>query len=57
MTKFEKGVIIAELLSDDFEMVGEEMPVTTDAFAINKKAKELIENNPDLVEKLLEDNK
>ena len=54
MTKFKKYVNVAELLSDDFEMVGEAMPLTTDAVEFNKhslkdldKVLDQIELDPD----------
>ncbi len=36
MTKFIKGFKVAELLSDEFEMIGEAMPLGNDAVQFNK---------------------
>ena len=36
MSQFMKQIIEPELLSADFEMVGEAMPLTTDAVEFNK---------------------
>ena len=36
LTNFENTAIIAELLSDDYEMIGEAMPLTTNAVKLNK---------------------
>lgn len=54
MTNFEKTAIIAELISDDYEMTGEAMPLQTDAVEFNKRSlaelddvlDEIIERNP-----------
>lgn len=60
MTKFEKTAIIAELISDDFEMIGEAMPLQTDAVEFNKRSlaelddvlDEIIERNPEWMARL-----
>ena len=60
MTKFEKSAIIAELISDDFEMTGEAMPLQTDAVEFNKRSlaelddvlDEIIETNPEWMARL-----
>ncbi len=60
MTKFEKSAIIAELISDDFEMIGEAMPLQTDAVEFNKRSlaelddvlDEIIETNPEWMARL-----
>jgi hypothetical protein len=52
--KFEKGFVIAELLSEDFEMIGEEMPVTTVAEEYNKKARDFIRKYPEAAKQLVE---
>ncbi len=68
MTKFEKSAIIAELISDDFEMIGEAMPLQTDAVEFNKRSlaelddvlDEIIETNPEWMarlEQIIEANK
>lgn len=36
MTNFKNTAIIAELLSNDYEMIGEAMPLKTDAVKFNK---------------------
>lgn len=35
---FKKQKVIAELLSDDFEMIGDAMPLSTDAVDLNRKS-------------------
>jgi hypothetical protein len=35
---FVKQTVTAELLSDDFEMIGKAMPLSTDAVKLNKKS-------------------
>tara|TARA_B100000497_G_scaffold92448_1_gene103292 strand:- start:223 stop:429 length:207 start_codon:yes stop_codon:yes gene_type:complete len=68
LTKFEKSAIIAELISDDFEMIGEAMPLQTDAVEFNKRSlaelddvlDEIIETNPEWMarlEQIIEANK
>ena len=60
MTKFENSAIIAELISDDFEMIGEAMPLQTDAVEFNKRSlaelddvlDEIIETNPEWMARL-----
>ena len=60
MTEFEKRPIIPELISDDLEMIGEEMPLQTDTIELNKRSlaelddvlDEIIERNPELKAKL-----
>ena len=60
MTKFEKSAIIAELISDKFEMTGEAMPLQTDAVEFNKRSlaelddvlDEISESNPEWMARL-----
>ena len=67
MTKFKKGINVAELISDDFEMVGEAMPLTIDAVEFNRhslkdlnKVLDQIEIDPDWearLKNIIEDSK
>ena len=38
MSEFKKGVVVADLLSDKVEMIGEAMPLETDAVEFNKRS-------------------
>ena len=67
MSQFEKQTIEPELLSDDFEMVGEAMPLTIDAVEFNRhslkdldKVLDQIEIDPDWearLKNIIEDSK
>jgi hypothetical protein len=60
MAEFKKGVVVADLLSDKVEMIGEAMPLETDAVEFNKRSlaelddvlDEIIERNPEWISRL-----
>jgi hypothetical protein len=60
MSEFKKGVVVADLLSDKVEMIGEAMPLETDAVEFNKRSlaelddvlDEIIERNPEWISRL-----
>ena len=60
MAGFVKTDVEVELISDDFEMIGEAMPLQTDAVEFNKRSlaelddvlDEIIETNPEWMARL-----